>query len=135
MCRARGCCRGLDFRLIGYVASDTNLTYDEAQQALVELNDAGLIGWDAKNEVVLDYLALVAANINKSGDNRIAGALRQLRAVGQTSLYDTFIAHVEAVSPVLAEAIRESEPRKPLTRPKTDDEFWHSIGTQNSNFN
>lgn len=120
------------FRLnVGYIAADTGLKPDDVEDALAELDNAGLIRWDPENEVVLDFLALEAANINKSGDNRIVGALKQLRSVGHTSLHDVFLAHVESVCPVLAEAIRESEPRKALTRPRDAAPFGQAIDSQN----
>lgn len=120
------------FRLnVGYIATDTGLNQDEVESALAELDHVGLIRWDPENEVVLDFLALEAANINKSGDNRITGALRQLRSVGHTCLHDAFLAHVENVCPVLAEAIRESEPRKALTRPSDAESFRQAIDSQN----
>lgn len=119
------------FRLnVGYIAADTGLKQDDVEDALAELDSVSLIRWDSENEVVLDFLALEAANINKSGDNRIAGALRQLRSVGHTSLYEVFLAHVEDVCPVLAQAIRESEPRKALTRPSDAESFRQAIDSQ-----
>lgn len=102
---------------VGYVMADTGLGDSEVRHAIEELEAAGLVGWDATNEVVLDYLALEVANINSEGDKRIAGALKQIRNVGETSLRAKFADHAERVSPVLAAALRaDATPSEPMRR-------------------
>lgn len=95
---------------LGYASADTGLDHKTIQAALVQLEEAGIIGWDAQRELVLDLEALEVANIRREDDNRIRGAITQLRGLGDTPLKAAFMKNADIHSPVLARAIREQAP-------------------------
>jgi hypothetical protein len=101
---------GLSALPLRYVMADTGLDRSEVETALSELETAGIIFWDAEAEMVFDPSALVAANINKPDDNRIAGAVKVLRTHPRTHLEQNLLEAAERLAPLLVPAIRDAIP-------------------------
>jgi len=101
---------GLSSLPVRYVVADTGLNSAEVEAALSELEAADIVYWDAENEMVFDPSALVATNINKPNDNRIAGAVKVLRTHPRTLLEQNLLEAAERLAPLLVPAIRDAIP-------------------------
>ena len=101
---------GLSSLPVRYVLADTGLSREQVEAAIDELQGAGIVYWDAVNELVFDPAALVTANINKPDDNRIAGAVKVLRGLPPTHLEARLLEAAERSAPPLVAAIRQSIP-------------------------
>lgn len=101
---------------LGYAATDTALPLHDVNSALEELHAAGIVGWDPVREIVLDYLALESLGLSKESDNRIKGAIKQLRGLGSTPLWEDFLRHAQNVAPSLFEAVIQSGLGSPAPR-------------------
>lgn len=101
---------GLSSLPIRYASADTGLERSEVEAAIEELETAGIVFWDAENELVFDPSALVTANLNKSGDNRITGAVKVLRTLPPSRLEENLLDAAATSAAPLVTAIREAIP-------------------------
>lgn len=111
---------------LGYAQADTGLSEDVITRALAELEGAQIIEWDPKREFVLDLEALEVANMRSENDNRVRGAIAQLRGLGDTPLKRSFMRVADAYSPVLARAIRDQMPEFVQSHRTTGIPIWSS---------
>lgn len=109
---------------LGYVAADTGLTEEVISKALLELEEAHIIEWDPNREYVLDLEGLEVVNMTAENDNRVRGAITQLRGLGDTPLKASLVRLADLYSPVLASAIRSSFPEFRQERSVTDIHGW-----------
>ena len=109
---------------LGYATADTGLTEDVISRALAELQEAHIIEWDPNRELVLDLEALEVVNMRAENDNRVRGAILQLRGLGDTPLKASLLRIADVHSPVLARAIRDEFPEFAQDRAITDIQFW-----------
>lgn len=109
---------------LGYANADTGLSEEVIAEALLELQEAHIIEWDPKRELVLDLEALEVANMRSENDNRIRGAIAQLRGLGDTPLKASLLRIADVHSPGFARAIRDEFPEFSQRRAITDSEFW-----------
>jgi hypothetical protein len=109
---------------LGYANADTGLSEEVISGALVELQEAHIIEWDPNREMVLDLEALEVANIRSESDNRVRGAIAQLRGLGDTPLKASLLRVADRYSPVFARAIRDEFPEFAQGRAITDIQFW-----------
>lgn len=109
---------------LGYANADTGLSEEVIAGALLELQEAHIIEWDPNRGLVLDLEALEVANMRSESDNRVRGALVQLRGLGDTALKASLLRIADIHSPVFARAIRAEFPEFSEGRAITDIEFW-----------
>ena len=110
----------------GYIAADTGLTEEVISRALLELEEAHIIEWDPNRELVLDLEGLEVINMTAENDNRIRGAITQLRGLGDTPLKESLLRVADRYSPVLASAIRNAFPELRQEREVLDIPFWEN---------
>lgn len=109
---------------LGYANADTGLSQEVISGALLELQEARIIEWDPNTELVLDLEALEVANMRSENDNRVRGAIAQLRGLGGTPLKASLLRVADRRSPVLARVIRDKFPEFSQGRAITDFQFW-----------
>lgn len=108
---------------LGYATADMGLTEEVISRALLELEEAHIIEWDPDNELVLDFEALEVVNMRAENDNRIRGAIVQLRGLGDTPLKESLLRIADIHSPVLAKAMRDEFPEFAKDRRTSDIQY------------
>lgn len=104
----------------GLAAAHLGWTVDDVQDAMTELERAGLVSYDADVEVVLDRTALHDQRL-RANDNRIKHAVRVFADVPATPLKRELFALATTLSPDYAEALAAHDPTLTHTDVAADD--------------